>query len=215
MTTVMNPPQLASETRFVLHHVSWETYEQLLKDYESRSVPRFTYDHGDLEIRSPSLPHETASRILSLLVNLICNEYEIDVIDLGSTTQRRVDLLQGVEPDGCFYIQNVETMRGVGALDLKIHPPPDLVIEVDITSPSIAKIPIYARLGVPEIWHFKNDHLVFLRLIKDQYVSVRESVALPGILAEDVVRFVAESETMKRPQWLRAVRKWLRSQHGI
>jgi Uma2 family endonuclease len=102
-------------------------------------------------------------------------------------------------------------MRGVRDLDLTVHPPPDLVIEVDITSPSIPKIPIYASLGVPEVWHFRNDQISFLRLSGGHYVSAPESTALPGILAQDVIRFVTESETMKRPQWLRAVRKWLRS----
>lgn len=211
MTTVLNPPQLAAEKRFVLHNVSWETYEQLLKNYEDQSVPRFTYDQGDLEIMSPSIPHEQISAGLRLLVNVICEEYELDVIDLGSMTERRKDLLKGVEPYGCFYIQNVETIRGVRNLDLKVHPAPDLVIEVDFTSPSINKIPIYAALGVPEIWHFQNDRTTFLALSEGHYVAMQKSNVLPGILADDVTKFVIESQTLKRPQWLRAVREWLRS----
>ena len=210
MTTVL-PPQLDAEKRFVLHNVSWETYEQLLKNYEDQSVPRFTYDHGELEIMSPSQPHEQTSWILGLLVSVICEEYELDVIGLGHMTQRRFDLLRGLEPDGCFYIQNAETVRAVGALDLKVHPPPDLVIEVDFSSSSIPKIPIYAALGVPEIWHFRDDQLVFLWFTEGNYVAVQESVALPNISPEDVLRFAIDSQSMKRPQWLRAVRKWLRS----
>ncbi len=211
MTTVINPPRLASEKRFVLHNVSWEKYERLLKDYESQSVPRLTYDHGDLEIMSPSIPHEWASDVLRLLIRVICEEFEFDVVGLGSLTQRRADLLQGVEPDGCFYIQNVEAIRGVRKLDLKIHPPPDLVIEVDISNPSIPKIPIYARLGVPEIWHFKTDYLVFLQLVEGQYATVSESAVLHGINSDDVMRFVTSSDSMKHPEWLRAVREWLKS----
>src|SRR5262245_41820311 len=108
MTTVINPPQVDAEKRFVLHNVSWETYEQLLKNYEDHSSSRFTYDHGELEIMGPSLPHEQVRCILIFLVNLICEEYELDVIGLGSLTQRRFDLQRGLEPDGCFYIQNVD-----------------------------------------------------------------------------------------------------------
>lgn len=211
MTTVMSPHQLASEKRFVLHNVSWEKYERLLKEYESQSAPRLTYDHGDLEVMRPSIPHETASCILSLLVNFICEQFEIDVLEVGSTTEKRADLLQGVEPDGSFYIQNAALMRGVRDLNLKIHPPPDLVIEVDISNPSIPKIPIYANLGVPEIWHFRTDRLLFLTLIKGQYVIVPESSVLPGINSEDVMRYVTSSDSMKRPEWLRAVREWLKS----
>ncbi len=210
MTTVLNS-QLAAEKRFVLRNVSWETYEQLLKNYESQGAPRFTFDHGDLEIMSPSLAHEQVSEILQLLVNLICEECGLDVIGLGSMTYRRADLLRGVEPDGCFYIQNVKTMRGVSELDLAIHPPPDLVIEVDIASPSVPKIPIYAALGVPEIWQFQNDRITFLRLTEGLYVSIQESAALPKVFTDDVTRFVLESQTLKRPLWLRGVREWLRS----
>ena len=88
---------------------------------------------------SPSIPHERAGRILALLINVICEEREIDVQDLGSTTHKRIDLLKGVEPDGCFYIQNVEAIADRRELDLAVSPPADLVIEIDITSPSVAK----------------------------------------------------------------------------
>jgi len=179
MTTVLNPPKIVAEERFVLHDVSWETYEQILKNYEDRSVPRFTYDQGELEIMSPSLPHEEASEILSLLVNIICEERQLDVRGLGHVTHKRADLLKGVEPDGCFFIQNVEAIVGASDLDLMLLPPADLVIEVDISSPSVAKVPIYAAIGVPEIWHFENDDVRFLRLCEDQYISITESVCLP------------------------------------
>lgn len=211
MTTVLNPPQVAAEERFLLRNVSWETYEQLLKNYQDQSAPRFTYDNGDLEIMSSLIPHEQASAILRLLVNVICEAYELDVIDLGSVTHKRADLLKGLEPDGCFYIKNVETMRGVRDLDLKVHPPPDLVIEVDFSSPSIKKIPIYAALGVPEVWHFENDRLTFLALSEGRYVSMQESITLRGIVADDVTKFLIDSQILKRPQWLRTVREWLRS----
>jgi Uma2 family endonuclease len=211
MPTVLNPPKIATEERFVLHNVSWETYEQILKNYENSSLPRFTYDQGELEIMSPSQPHDELSRIIALLVNVICEEREIDVRDLGSTTHKRSDLHRGLEPDGCFYIKNVETISGRREHDLRLHPPADLVIEVDLSSPSIAKLPIYAAMGVPEIWHFEFDEIKMLRLIDGRYLVFNESAALPRVLANDVTRFVKESATTKRPQWLRNVREWIRS----
>ncbi len=211
MTTVLNPPQLAAEERFVLRNVTWETYEQLLKNYASFSAPRLTYDQGDLEIMSPSIPHEAASRILSLLVNIICEEREIDVRDLGSTTHKRADLLKGVEPDGCFYIQNVEAIKGVEDLDLTIHPPADLVIESDISSPSVPRFPIYEALGVPEIWQFENGEVRFFGLHQDKYALLASSGVLSGIPSDVVTQFVNKSGAMKRPQWLREVREWIRS----
>ncbi|HUE81074.1 MAG TPA: Uma2 family endonuclease [Pyrinomonadaceae bacterium] len=211
MTTVLNFRDVAAEERFVLRNVTWETYEQLLKNYENCSVPRLTYDQGDLEIMSPSPPHEATSRLLSLLVNIICEERELDVLDVGSTTHKRADLLKGIEPDGCFYIQNVELIRDVDDLDLTVHPPVDLAIEVDLTSPSVAKLPIYAVLGVPEVWQFEEGKVKFLRLKLGGYAAIGESVVLPGISAEAVTRFLNEASTMKRPEWLRAVREWIRS----
>lgn len=211
MTTVLNPPQLGAEERFVLRNVTWETYEQLLKNYASFCAPRFTYDQGDLEIMSPSIPHETASRILSFLVNIICEEREIDVRDLGSTTHKRADLLKGVEPDGCFYIRNVGAITGVNELDLSIQPPPDLVIEVDISHPSIARLPIYAALGVPEIWQFADGQVTFFGLQEKNYTVLISSSELPGITSEIITQFVIASVSTKRPQWLRHVRQWIRS----
>lgn len=211
MTTVLNPPQLGAEERFVLRNVTWETYEHLLKNYESFSAPRFTYDQGDLEIMSPSIPHEAASRILSLLVNIICEEREIDVRDLGSTTHKRADLLKGVEPDGCFYIRNVAAITGVDELNLSVQPPPDLVIEVDISHPSIARLPIYAALGVPEIWQFEDGQVKFFVLQENKYIALTNSAELPGITSEVITQFVNASASTKRPQWLRQVRQWIRS----
>ena len=211
MTTVLNSRDVAAEERFVLRNVTWETYEQLLKNYENCSVPRLTYDQGDLEIMTPPPPHEATSRLLSLLVNIICEERELDVLDFGSTTHKRADLLKGIEPDGCFYIQNVELIRDVDDLDLTVHPPVDLAIEVDLTSPSVAKLPIYAVLGVPEVWQFEEGKIKFLRLKLSGYAAIGESVVLPGISAEAVTRFLNGASTMKRPEWLRAVREWIRS----
>jgi Uma2 family endonuclease len=102
-------------------------------------------------------------------------------------------------------------MRGVREFDLTRHPPPDLVIEVDITSPSIAKFPIYLAFGVPEIWHFKDERVRFFRLAQGNYVSVNESMALPSITAEAVTRFLIAATDMKRPDWLREVRQYVRS----
>lgn len=133
-----------ADQRVVLHGTSWETYERLLADHENHSAPRFTYDRGELEIMSPSPEHEKLNRRLSQLVMALTEEMEIEAEDFGSTTFRREDLERGFEPDSCFYIQNEERVRGKDRIDLAVDPRPDLVIGIDITSPSINKLPIYA-----------------------------------------------------------------------
>ena len=133
MATVLSPP----EQRVLLHNVGWDTYESLLAAHQDMSTPRFTYDQGRLEITSPSAEHEQFKDVLALLVNVVAEEKVVDLEGFGSTTFRREDVEQGFEADACFYIENVKRVRGKPSLDLAEDPPPDLVIEIDITHPSL------------------------------------------------------------------------------
>lgn len=206
METVRRP---AGQT-IILSGVSWRTYEALLADHEDRSAPRFAYDHGELEIMSPSPEHEKFNRDLALLVDVVAEEFEIDVYALGSTTFRREDLDRGFEPDSCFYIENEERVRGKDRIDLDVDPPPDLVIEIDITSPSLDKHPIYARLGVPEVWRHDGKRLAILRLDGTDYAEVAESKVLPPLTEDVLSGFVERGKSMRRTAWLKEVRKWAR-----
>ena len=206
MDTVKSP----AEQRVLLHNVGWETYQRLLTDHTDSSTPRFTYDRGELEIMSPSPEHEVVNRRLAQLVLVIAEEMGLEAEDFGSTTFRREDLERGFEPDSCFYIQNEESVRGKARIDLTVDPPPDLVIEIDITSPSINKLPIYARLGVPEVWSYDGEKLEILQREGEGYVGSTESGALPSLTATLLSRFVEESKSSKRTAWLKMVRGWAR-----
>ena len=146
----METAKSSAEQRVVLHNVRWETHERLLAEQADSSAPRFTYHRGELEIMSPSPEHERVNRRLAQLVLALTEEMGVEAKDLGSTTFRREDLERGFEPDSCFYIENEGLIYGKDRPDLSVDPPPDLVIEIDITSPSISKLPIYAQMGVPE-----------------------------------------------------------------
>ena len=194
----------------VLHGVSWGTYEALLADHTDRSAPRFAYDQGELEILSPSPEHEKLNRRIAQLVLAVVEEFGIEAEDLGSTTFRREDLERGFEPDSCFYVQSEERIRGKDRIDLDADPPPDLVIEIDITSPSLDKHPIYARLGVPEVWRYDGGRMAILRLERTGYVEVVESTVLPPLTGTVLSRFVEKGRSMRRTAWLREVREWAR-----
>jgi Uma2 family endonuclease len=140
--TVITPP----EEREILSNVSWETYEGMLADHRERSAPRLTYDHGTLEIMSPSPKREELNRTIAQLVEVVAEECKINVRNLGSTTFKRDDLVKGFEPDSCFYIQSASLIRGKEEIDLSIDPPPDLVIEIEISHSSLDKLSIYARI---------------------------------------------------------------------
>jgi Uma2 family endonuclease len=207
METVKTP----AEQRVVLHNIGWNTYERLLADHENNSAPRFTYDRGELEIMSPSPEHEAYSRSIALLVELLAAELGIDVYNLGSTTLKREDLERGFEPDSCFYIENEERVRGKARIDLAVDPPPDLVIEIDITSPSFSKLPIYAQIGVPEVWRYDGERLKILVLEGSEYAETAESTVVPPVTSNVLSNFMKKSTTTKRTVWLEAVREWARN----
>lgn len=208
MATVLSPP----EQRILLENISWQTYESLLQAHRDRSAPRFTYDQGHLELMSPSAEHEELKDTIALLVNTVAEELNINTRSFGSATFRREDLGRGFEPDACFYVQSVARISGKTAPDLTIDPPPDLVVEIDITSPSLSKFPILAQLGVTEVWRSDGSHLQMFHLLDGQYVEGEESVVFPKLTSTIVNRFLAESRALERLDWLRQVRAWARAQ---
>jgi Uma2 family endonuclease len=210
MSTVMSPPVQVGEQRVVISNVSWETYEGLLAALSDSSAPRLTYDHGMLEIMSPLRKHEKPNRVLATVVQLVAEEWGVEGEDLGSTTFRRRELKQGVEPDSCFYLQNVERIRGEEEIDLAVDPPPDLAIEVEITSPAVNKFPIYARLGVPEIWLTDGLGVRILVLVAGQYQEGARSNVLPPLSASALSDFLEQSRTLKTLAWRKMVRNWAR-----
>jgi Uma2 family endonuclease len=207
MVTVYSP----AEQRVVLHNVTWETYERLLAEHAGRSSPRLTYDRGDLEVKSPLPEHERLNRAIQLLVPLVAGEIGVKVYSLGSTTFRREDVQRGFEPDSCFYVQNLAAVRGKRALDLAVDPAPDLVVEIEITHPSLPKLPIYAAFRVPEVWRYDGTQWHVLLLAADQYAEAAESRALPGVTAQTLALLLDESTQFDDVEWMDKVRAWART----
>jgi len=217
----MSPPTLAigehvshaqPAQRVIVRSVSWTTYEHLLADLSNQSSTRLTYDRGVLEIMCPLPEHEERNRTIALLVEVLAEEMRIDVRNFGSTTFRRADLARGFEPDSCFYIQHEADISGKSTIDLAVDPPPDLVIEVDITSGSLDKFPIYAQVGVPEVWRYDGQRLRISILTAERYVESETSLALPLLTAPWLSETLAQSKTMKRTALLRSFRIWVRQQ---
>jgi Uma2 family endonuclease len=95
-----------------------------------------------------------------------------------------------------------------------VDPPPDLVIEIDITSPSFSKLPIYAQIGVPEVWRYDGTRAAIFLLEEGEYVEAGESVALPSLTSDVLTHFVEESTSLGSTDWLRRVREWARGNIG-
>jgi Uma2 family endonuclease len=212
MFTVTHPHPPQSNTKVMLQGITWQTYQSLVQDLESQPAKRLTYDNGILEIFMPLPPHETYKRLLGRLVEIVTEELDLEIRSLSASTWSRKDLLKGVEADECYYIQNEATVRGKMEIDLSVDPPPDLAIEIDISSPSLPRLPIYAALGVPEVWQFDGGNFKILGLAATEYISQRQSLALPMVTVDVVERLLIQAQEMGETSWAKAVRQWVKEQ---
>ncbi len=190
--------------------VDWVEFEAILAELGDRRSSRVAYCDGSLEIRIPLPKHEKAKVLLGNMVTILLEELRIPNECFGSTTFRRKDLGVGVEPDDCFYIHNAERMRDRDDLDLTIDPPPDLVIEVDVTSKT--GLEIYQRLGVPEVWRFEDGVLRISVLNNGEYGDVDASPLFPQFpIVQAVGEFMVRLGSEGRTQALLSFREWVRS----
>ncbi len=207
MATVLSPV----EHKVILSGVSWETYQRLLAEHDDENGTRFSYNEGTLEIMVLSARHEQPNRILAQLVDVIAEEFGIEVCPLGSTTFQRSGLLKGFEPDSAFYIAHAPEIGGRD-VDPAVDPPPDLLIEVDVTSSSLMRFPIFAAFGVPEVWRYDGTRVAIFRLQGGQYVEVASSGALPPLSGALATQFLEERRRLGSTKWLQRVRHWARAQ---
>ena len=212
---IASPPpatHVQSNSRILLRNVPWSVYITLVEEHANFHV-RMTYDRGDLELMSPSSPHEMYNDRLRRIVDSLTEVLNIPIKGAGSTTLKREDLERGLEPDSCYYIANERRIRGKRQLDLTVDPPPDLAIEVDITSGSLDRQAIYTSLGVPEIWRFDGESLRVYRLQQDGiYTQLDSSPTFPFLRLEDVVRFANEAEATDDTTWGRSFRAWVQAE---
>ncbi|MEH2144605.1 Uma2 family endonuclease [Nostoc sp.] len=203
-----------AEQRTVLHNVSWETFEALLRDTGEDRGSRFAYDCGVLEIMTPLFEHENPKIQFDRFILVLAEELGIEIISAGSTTLKRRIAKRGIEPDTCYYIQNEPAIRGKVKLNLETDPPPDLAIEIDITSSSVNKLGIYSALGVIELWRYDGQNLKFYQLLEGQYVECKFSIAFPIVSGSEISRFIEQSKSMGEIALLKSFRAWVRDKLG-
>lgn len=201
----------AGEQRALIRGVGWEGYEALL-EWFSDGGPRLTYADGDVEFMSPLSHHERSAKFLAALVETIATELDIPCASYRSSTLARRSADRGLEPDECYYFANADRILGNDRIDLDAEPPPDLVIEIEITNPLLPKLEVHARLGFPEIWHYDGATLAVLQLGPDgRYRTTPRSRALPFLPMDAIEGFLrgappAGNETA----WRRRVQAWAR-----
>lgn len=189
--------------------VSWDEYEQLLVDLGPKYSVRIFYDQGRMEIMSPAYRHEKPTRIIHALMAVLRDELDIDIESAGSTTFKEELKAKGAEPDDSFYIQHAAQIIGKDDIDLAYDPPPDLVIESDYTSSSLDKFPIYAGLGVPEIWRIAGWQVRIWLLVGENYEESPSSAAFPFLSAEKLSEFLVKGMEVGERKVARAFREWV------
>jgi Uma2 family endonuclease len=203
-----------SENRVLLHGVSWETFECLLTDVGDRRKTLFNYIKGNLEIMSPLSLHEGSSRFFDKLLTIFVDELDIDMRCLGSLLMKSSELKIGGEPDSCYYIKNELAIRAQENVIVGQDPPPDLVLEVDITNPSDRRLPIYALLDVPEVWRYDGYSLKFLALQNGEYVAIENSLSFPTLPAAIIVEYVQKRLLLGESKTLKEFRGWVRANYS-
>jgi Uma2 family endonuclease len=209
MTATLIPSQSSG---ILLKNISWKTYESLVNELAQQGGIRLTYDRGNLEIMTPSAPHEGSKKILGRFVESVSEELNVEIRSLGSLTCRREDLARGLEPDQCYYIQNEDVVWDKEQIDLNQDPPPDLVVEIDVTSSSIDRLSLYASLGVPEVWRYDGNRLIIYQLEAQEYVERTISPTFPFLSQVEMLRFLELRRTTKENALIRLFREWVRSQ---
>jgi Uma2 family endonuclease len=215
MTALVGTTPLDQQQHIVLDEISWELYEKLLEEIGNRPL-RVTFDQGRLEIMSPLPKNERWGSWIGRLIELLALEKLIRIEPLGSTTFRSRLKRRGLEPDECYYIQNADQALQIeDEFDPAIHAPPDLAIEIDITSRSVPREPIYAALGVPELWRFDGSALDVLHLGADgAYQRAGRSLALPFLPIEPFTRFILRRTDPDQLAVLREFQAWVRQLPG-
>ena len=124
----IDPRSLEPEPRITLHGVSWDQYEALLGIRGESSGVRLTYLDGELELMSPSRPHEGIKKCIARLLETWALERGIDLDGFGSWTIRAQRARRGHLEVGAGYqdrrhgIGRIVMNEGSGDSPRSLHP---------------------------------------------------------------------------------------------
>jgi len=191
-----------------IRDVSWSEFEIILAELGEKRNTRIAYSEGTLTIVAPMPAHEFAKVCIGDFVKILLEELDRDYISLGSTTFKNENMSKAVEPDDCFYIRQYKSVLGKARLDMSVDPPPELAIEIDVTSKT--QLEAYAGLGVEELWRYDNEKLRIDALVDGKYVEVEQSPSFPVWLTnQSIEKFVARAQVVSQGRAKKAFRQWV------
>jgi Uma2 family endonuclease len=214
MATALTEPEksAALEPRqcITLSGLNWATYRKISDALSDHHV-RLTFNRGVLELMTKSRLHEVLSRLYNGFLVVLADEYEMPLSSCGGMTCDREDLERGAEPDECFYLVNEPVIRGKDQIDLTKDPPPDLMVEIDLTSSSKARMTIYAAIKVPEVWRIDAASVTVFQLSQNgSYLPADQSIYFPGLPVSGIAGFAQRLADVDQITVFREFRIWVR-----
>ena len=209
---------LPTEKRTILSDVNWQKFETLLAELGEQRQIRLTYFRGKLELMTPIAAHERCNQLLESLILVLANELGYPVANLKSVLLRAPELGCAIEPDACYYLRDSIAMQDKLEIRLPDDPVPDLIVEVALTKSHLDKLPIWAALGIPEVWRYlttddeeilKGTLLVYV-LQGDRYIESNRSRVFPFLSAGRILQFLQESDSISLAASIRLLRAWVK-----
>lgn len=209
---IQTVPVTIPENRVILNQITWETFQQLLQELGNNRSSLLAYNEGMLEIMTPLGEHEHSKCFISDLIAIIADEMNLNIKKMGSLTLKKETIKKGVEPDACYYLKNEPLVRHKQDIRLDFDPPPDLVLEIDMSNSSLNKLPIYAVLGVTEIWRYNGNNLTGFVLNNDSqyYEESKYSLTFSWLELSQLIPFLQQSLRDGETKTLRDFRQWVR-----
>lgn len=207
-----------NEQRVVLSGVGWQQFEKLLAELGEDRETRFTYWRGKLEMMTPVEAHQRCSKLIDSLILVLLDELNAPITPISPVMLIQAELGCATEPDACYYLEDRPAQP---QLDLSRELPPDLLVEVALTRSNIDKLPIYAELGLPEVWRYLTQpgeeemlkgQLLIYHLQPEGYIERLYSLAFPFLPASRVLEFIEQSDQMSLAASLKLLRAWMQEQ---
>ncbi len=179
LTITKDSIDLSPGSEVVLRHQTWTDYEAILATRQDNAAIKIYFDGFTQEIHlmAPLPEHGNKSDTIADLVKVLLRKSDRDWQCFDPITLKRYGR-KGIEPDTCFYIDNRQAILGKAQIDLEFDPPPDLAIEIDVTS--LTKPEDYAEIKIPELW-FYRDRSLLIYLWDGEYQASTVSRLFPLI----------------------------------
>lgn len=199
----------------VFRDASWRLYKTILREFNEQPS-RVNYDRGTLEIMTLSVEHEHLKSVIGMMIGLLAMARQLKLKHGGSCTLKRLSKLRGLEADQCYWVANEQRMRGNKRVDLRIDPPPDLVVEIDVMHAAVNREKIYASLGVPEMWVVRrrgkeSAGLRAYTLAGRRWEPAERSLSFPFLRITDLDPFVARIDVDDDTTVLSDFAEWLKA----